>query len=67
MSSTTKILRSNRGVVLKEVSLNGPGGPLAVSYSVTTKRTPESWQTNNLSEANRIFDEELGRCRVPQL
>ena len=55
--SRTEILRANSEVVLKRVSLG-----TATAYSVSSKRTPEVWQAEDLETANRYFDEEVGRC-----
>jgi len=57
MASKTEILRAQSGVVLKKVSLAG-----VTAYSVSTKRTPEVWQTADLMAANRFFDDEVERC-----
>jgi len=62
MASKTKILRQQDGVILKEVTLPGDVGPVAVAYSVSSRRTPEVWNSGNLTEATRLFDAELARC-----
>lgn len=62
MTSKTRVLKVDSGVVLKEVTLQGQIGPLAVGYAISTKRSPEEWTTGNPMEANRLFDEEVARC-----
>jgi hypothetical protein len=57
MGSRTKTLRMDSGVIMKKVSLD-----VVTAYSVSSKRTPEVWQTEDLETANRYFDEEVGRC-----
>jgi hypothetical protein len=65
MSSETKILRTQNGVTLKKVMLFVDAGPIAISYSVSSKRTPEVWQAANLEDANGLFEDELARCSKP--
>lgn len=64
MSSQKRILESKHGVVLTEVSLMAgtPASVAAVAYSISSKRTPETWNAGTLTEAKRLFDEELAMC-----
>jgi len=64
MSSQHEVLKFAQGVTLKKVTLPGPSGPLAVAYSISSRRTPEVWQTGDRAEAERLFQEELARCNA---
>lgn len=62
MSSKKEILRMQNGVRLLKISVLTEAMPI-VAYSVSTKRTPEVWQSTNLIEAHRLFEQEVGRCQ----
>ena len=64
MSSETRVLQADAGVLLKEVHLRGDGGHVAVAYSVSSKRTPEVWNCDSLPQAKAAFDAEVALCKV---
>lgn len=59
-----RILRQEASVVLVEIArqANGPGGPAAFTYLVTSKRTPRLYSFDNSVAANECFENELARC-----
>lgn len=61
--SKTSILLSEAGAVLKEVTLESGQTIVAKAFCVSTRRTPEVWQSGNLEQAVEDYEAELGRCR----
>lgn len=62
MSSKKEILRKQSGVSLLKVSLITEAMPI-VANSVSTRRSPEVWQSVDLTEAHRLFEQEVARCQ----
>ena len=62
MASGKKILKSEHGVTLTEVTLHSGHGPLAVAYVVQSKRTPHAPNFSDLASAEEEFREEVSRC-----
>jgi hypothetical protein len=60
--SKTRILLMEAGVVLEQISFESGQTLLAKVYSVSTKRTPEVWQTGNLEQALEYYNAEQDRC-----
>jgi hypothetical protein len=60
--SERKILRSEAGVTLTEVSLRSGSAVVATAYVVKSRRTPEAPNFDNLSAAETGFREEVARC-----
>ena len=60
--SEKKILRSEAGVTLTEVSLRSGSAVVATAYVVKSRRTPEAPNFDNLAAAEIGFREEVARC-----
>ncbi|HTV32046.1 MAG TPA: hypothetical protein VME69_02950 [Methylocella sp.] len=60
--SKTRILLMEAGVVLKQVIFESGQTILAKAYSVSTRRTPEVWQTGDLEKALAYYNAEIDRC-----
>lgn len=60
--SKSRILLMEAGVVLKQVMLESGQTTWAKAYSISTKRTPEVWQTGDLEQALAYYNAELDRC-----
>jgi hypothetical protein len=60
--SKTRILLMEAGVVLTQVIHESGQTIVAKVYSVSTKRTPEVWQSGNLEQALEYYNAELDRC-----
>jgi hypothetical protein len=62
MASEKRILRSEHGVTLTEVTLRSGSAIAAVAYVVQNRRTPEAPNFSNLALAEAAFREEIKRC-----
>ncbi len=65
MASEKRVLRSERGVALTEVTLRSGGAIAAVAYVVQSSRTPEAPNFTDLASAEVAFREEVERCTTP--
>jgi hypothetical protein len=63
MATEKRILKTEAGVLLKEVRLRGDAGLAAVAYTVSSQRTPEVHSFASASEAGASFDAEVALCR----
>ena len=59
MASEKKLLRTAQGVKLFEISLPNNGGIVDRAFHVSTLRTPETWNFNNLTEADARYVDEV--------
>jgi hypothetical protein len=62
MTSDMRVLRTQAGVTLTEVTLRGAAGPAARAYTVKSKRTPEVPNFETLAAAETYFSAEVERC-----
>jgi hypothetical protein len=63
MARQHRILKASHGVVLTEHTLSGGSGPVAVAYTVKSRRTPEDFNSQNLASVEDYYAKELARCQ----
>lgn len=65
MPSEKRILKTEHGVTLTEVTLRAGVAVAAVAYVVKSRRTPEAPNFDNLAAAEAGFKAEVARCVAP--